>query len=454
MKRLRIIGKVFPSTPAEALEIPAPLRIIMSVVSALADIFGFWRRPAKKAATDLPEMTLVDKLYWAYKSSRPVTRPERGTYGEHFFRQQGLSMGLPEGFVKTSGVTFGAAGDLIGVDGLEASRDVLYDEIADLIFGQDVSYASLESQVTDKEVVKEVLSDKESPIESCSVGQYNAMKGHRGRNYTILHAACNHTLDMGIEGVEATLSRLEEDTIVALGINKEPAGLGKGKIVTVKGIKIGFAAVTFGLNGKEPPRGKEYMIEVARLHPRKGRPDLVTVKRQIDSCRGQGCDLIIASLHWGYEFEFFPRRKQIEIAQALVEYGADVIIGHHPHVVQPVEYYQTARDDRRVAVIAYSLGSLTWSFSAPHLVLSAVLNLSLAKGMFRGQERTYIEKAMVTPVFRARIDSGNGEAIQMRKLYDDSIDLEDRETRQYVTEIRRFSELVFGADKQSFTGMT
>jgi poly-gamma-glutamate synthesis protein (capsule biosynthesis protein) len=105
-------------------------------------------------------------------------------------------------------------------------------------------------------------------------------------------------------------------------------------------------------------------------------------------------------MHWGYEFEFFPRKKQVEIARQLVEEGADAIVCHHPHVAQPVEYYQTKRDPQRKAIIAYSLGSLTWGYSAPHLALSIVLNLELSKGHMHGRKCTYIASAKVTPVCR------------------------------------------------------
>jgi poly-gamma-glutamate synthesis protein (capsule biosynthesis protein) len=391
-------------------------------------------------------MTLLDKIYWVYKSSRPVTRAEKGAYDEQFFRQgsRGAALSLPEGFEKKSSVTFGAAGDLISVDGLEKSKDFLYDEVADLIFDQDVSFASLESQLTDQEIVKEVLSDKESPVECCSMEQYNTLKGHRGKNFTVMHTACNHTLDLGIEGVERSLNQLEHDNIVHLGTNREPSGQGKGTIIDKNGIKIGFASATFGLNGREAPKGKEYMVNVAKLLPRDGDPDLSLLKRQIESCRDQGCDVIIASLHWGYEFEFFPRARQVEIAHELVEYGADVIIGHHPHVVQPVEYYRTRRDKNRIAVIAYSLGSLTWSFSAPHLVLSALLNLSFAKGTFQDKGKTYIERATIAPVFRAPSGSPESGAIQIRKLYDCSTGAEGQEARKHLSEIGGFAELVFG----------
>jgi hypothetical protein len=56
-----------------------------------------------------------------------------------------------------------------------------------------------------------------------------------------------------------------------------------------------------------------------------GKPDLTLLEAQIAYCQQQGCDIIIASLHWGYEYEFFPRQHQVELAHALVEAGVDVV---------------------------------------------------------------------------------------------------------------------------------
>ncbi|TGP67315.1 CapA family protein, partial [Mesorhizobium sp. M2D.F.Ca.ET.224.01.1.1] len=93
--------------------------------------------------------------------------------------------------------------------------------------------------------------------------------------------------------------------------------------------------------------------------------------------------------------------------------------GQHPHVIQPVEYYRTKRDPNRVAVIAYSLGSLTWGwYTAPHLILSLVVNFGLAKGCLGEETKTYIESAAVIPVFRNILRVGNKTLMRIEKLWD------------------------------------
>ena len=74
-------------------------------------------------------------------------------------------------------------------------------------------------------------------------------------------------------------------------------------------------------------------------------------------------------------------------------------------VIQPVEYYRTRRDPHRVAVIAYSLGSLTWGSGASPGPERDPQSHAV-EGRFQGEDRTYIEKADVTPVFRSAVDRG------------------------------------------------
>ncbi len=439
----RTMFEDLPATPLDALEISGGLRFVLQTVSKLAEIFGFWDHPSSKTAIAFEEMTMLDKLHWAYKCAHPVIRPEHGTRIDALCGGKNM-ITLPEGFEKEGSISLGAVGDLIQGDGLEHSKDVLYERVADLIFDRTISYASLESPLTRQELKKEVISDKESPIECCSREQFEVLKGRKGKYFTVIHTACNHMFDMGAEGVQTTLDQFARDGIVDIGTNRDPSEYGKGRILERNGIKVGFASAAFGLNGRNPRQDQAYLINVAKLLPKRGAPDLSLLKQQIDHCRKQGSDVIIASLHWGYEFEFFPRKRQIEVAHTLIEWGVDALIAHHPHVIQPVEYYRTQRDPDRIAVIAYSLGSLTWSYTAPHLVLSAILNLSFAKGRYRGNPTTFIETASVTPVFRSHVRDRNRTITRIEKLHDFADPQESDEKTQYVAHIRRFAELVLG----------
>lgn len=435
-----------PATPLETLSISGVLRAIVKTIHTYADIFKSWKYPSKKAAGDFEEMTLMDKMYWGYKSKNPIVHAEKGSGLEMFFKNNDRSLPLPVGFEKKHRVTIGAVGDLIKVEGLGNSQDTLYENVADLIFHKDISYANLESQLTGQDVGAYTFSEKDTPPLCCTKEEYDALKGHKGNRFTVMHTACNHTFDVGLEGLETTLAQLEKDNILDLGTNRTPEERLKGRVVEKNGIKTGFVSATYGLNGKAVPEGKEYMVNVVKFCRKEDEGiDLSLLKAQVADCKEQGCDIVIASLHWGYEYEFFPRQKQVEAAHAMIEAGVDIILSHHAHVIQPVEYYRPRRDPRKTAIIAYSLGNLTTSYSAPHLVLSAVLNLTVVKGTVNGTEAAFIEDAAWIPVVQVDTMVDDLSVIRLEKLETFAArEGKTGEEKDYISAVRRYADMISG----------
>lgn len=431
------------TTPMESMELKGLTAFLVKTVSWSARVFGFWKRPMTNAAADILDMRLIDKIYWTYKAVNPILQPEKG-FPLKRVSSDGFSVQLPDEFEKGEGVTIGAVGDLIKVDGLENSKDFIYEKVADLVFENDIVYGNLESQLTEQVVEEMIFREDEAPELCCSPKEYAAMKSHQGKNYTVFHTACNHSLDKGIEGLETTLKQLQADQIIDIGTNRKPEDQYRAEIMDVKGVRIGFVSATFGLNGKSVPIGEEYRVNLTRIHNSEGPADVNLILKQIDHCRQEACDFIIASLHWGFEYEFFPRIDQVKTAHQLVETGVDAIISHHPHVVQPVELYRTKRDPDRLAVIAYSLGNLTSSYSGPQTALSQVLNLSLNKGTVKGQSRTYVDSCVVTPVVQLETENQGKPAIQPMKVVDVKRMTNCPLDRPYMDQINTYINLVQG----------
>lgn len=437
-----------PYTPAEVLDIStAELRREIDKSIEADQKSGFWKLPYKEAATDLKEMTLEDILYWAHKSVKPVTQMEDGIDPDTVLQRDSSIVSLPNNFKKKNAVTFAAGGDLLQANGLENSKDILFEKIAGLLF-KDISIANFESPiVATEELVPEVIGDRGAPIECCDREQFDVLTQHKGKRFTVLNTSNNHMFDRGVEGIENTLKAFDAYGILDIGTNRNPADYGRGKILEMNGIKIGFASATFGLNGHELPKDETYRIHVSKLLSKSEAPELDLLKRQIDDCKKQKCDFIIASIHSGFEFEMFPRLRQIASMHELAEYGADAIIGHHPHVPQPVEYYKTQRDPNRVVPISYSLGSLTWGFRAPHIVLSLIQNLTITKGELDGKEATYVESAYVTPIFRSVVEE-NGEIHTRLEKLDDHLDGKSTQhPEEYIAQLKQYADLVLKTHK-------
>ena len=165
------------------------------------------------------------------------------------------------------------------------------------------------------------------------------------------------------------------------------------------GIKIGIVAYTFGLNGRKPPAARPNIVSRMLLNDGAGANDFGQLRAQLDWCKSAGIDFVIAHLHWGYEFEYFPSPEQQELAHHVAELGVDLVVGHHPHVLQPAEFYRTRRDPLRVVPIFYSLGNLINPFSAPYLCRGGIARLELAKGRLAdGTKRVYVRDAVLVEI--------------------------------------------------------
>ncbi|KAA1194130.1 CapA family protein [Pseudohalioglobus sediminis] len=354
--------------------------------------------------------------YWIHKTGNPITRAMRDSRLEQHFasaRQAPPDL-FPAGFEAEHRASMSAVGDLIATKGLEHSRDSLYTDIADLVFDADIRYANFESTLSRTAPKDTLIQPGETPEINVTPEQYEAFIGHQGRHYSMLQLANNHILDCGQAGIDVTLERLERDGIDWVGINPEESDAAQGRIIEVNGIRIGWVAFTFSVNFRPFPEGKDYLVNFVPFHLERN-PDTAAITRQIRWCREQNCDVVILGLHWGLEFEIYPHPEQLQWAREFAEAGADLIVCHHPHVVQPIEYYRTRRDPARHVPIIYSLGNLMPLIHHPASVLSAVARLELVKGKVAGRSMTLPGVVSMTPV-ALLAERHDGEGLRLARL--------------------------------------
>ncbi|RVH99935.1 CapA family protein [Sinorhizobium meliloti] len=438
-----------PSTYLDICKSPTLLHALkLRALLLSAKAFGYWDKPRSTATEDPAEWSFVEEAYGLYKYIRPTTEGQNGVAGV-LFANDNSSVRLPKDFVGQASLTIGAAGDLMPAEGLEHSKDFLYESVSDILFDVDVSFANLEAPVTAQKVEVKFVGGDSPPIMGFTVAEFPTIVRHKGKTFTALSFANNHTFDRGLEGLETTQRIFDEYGISDVGTPRSPDAFGRARIVEKNGIKIGFIAVTYSLNGLDLPESEKHRVHVSRLSSRSVAPDLNLLRDQIADCKANECDFIIASLHWGYECEFLPRQRQIDVAHTLVEEGVDLIIGHHPHVIQPIEYFRPERDPDRIAVIAYSLGGLGFRwYTAPHFALGLILNMELSKGLLDGTCRTYIKHITPHPVFQNILVSYFGGVKMKRVEKLDSYLLAEgsREGRQYLSQLKRYADMVLGRE--------
>lgn len=168
--------------------------------------------------------------------------------------------------------------------------------------------------------------------------------------YDSCSTASNHTLDQGEEGVERTLDTLDEVGIRHTGSARSEQEAGTPLLLDVNGVKVGQVSFTFSFNGYELPGDKPWMSNPL---------DAEAVESAAEAARAAGAEVVIASLHWGTEYQHEPTVQQQEMAAELLgSESIDLILGHHAHVVQPIE-----RIDGEW--VAYGLGNSVAKHSEP-----------------------------------------------------------------------------------------
>lgn len=261
-----------------------------------------------------------------YKSNKEEPQPETKTESANKEGQKPEKQETPE--VQEATITISAAGDCtLGTDeGFNYKRSFKgkYDAVQDPayffqnvqpVFAQDdLTIVNMEGTLTE-ETTRE-------PKQFAFKGDAEYAKILTAGAVETANLANNHSFDYGKKSYEDTITALEAEGISSFGYERTA-------VMDIKGVKVGLAGV----------------YELAEHIDCK--QDLLD---NIASLKEQGAQIIIVSFHWGQEKENVPRDVQVELAHAAVDNGADLVLGHHPHVLQGIEEYKGKN-------IVYSLGN-------------------------------------------------------------------------------------------------
>lgn len=392
--------------------------------------------------------TCPDSLaHWLYKSINPVTRGMQGGPIDVEkllmpFKATRFEL-LPADFEAATIMTMSVSGDLMSTPGIEDAAECFFHDVDDLIFGADIAYANLESTLTSGDVAPTEFSAESTPKINLTPAQYDTVTSHKGRRFDVLHLANNHILDCGEEGVLTTLARLAQDGTAQVGVNMTLDEALAPRVTEHGDLRIGWVAHTFSVNFKPFPDGKPWMVNMTPFHL-EADPDTSTIKAQVRACRDAGCDLVFVALHWGLEFELYPHPQQVEWAHRFAEAGADAVIGHHPHVPQPVEIYRPASDPDRAVPILYSLGNLSTLMSHPAMALSLVARFSITRGARGEAGPARLARLELTPValVAERTDGRDISRLVPLEVLDRTVS--QGAMRSYIDEMGRYADVVVG----------
>ena len=190
--------------------------------------------------------------------------------------------------------------------------------------------------------------------------------------FNILTTANNHALDRGEKGVIRTIANLGDRKIASTGTAGSVAEASRTLISTKNNISLAILAYTYGTNGIPIPQGKDYLVSLI---------DEKKIIKDIAKARKQGADIVTISLHFGDEYQRQPNTQQKQLVENLLKAGADIILGSHPHVVQPYKIFQFPGKNgkTRKAVAIYSMGNFISGQTKDYTDLGVIFQVSIRK---------------------------------------------------------------------------
>ncbi|WP_221372328.1 CapA family protein [Clostridium perfringens] len=263
--------------------------------------------------------------------------------------------------------------------------------IKNFIEKSDIAYGTIEGTYAGEEIGYSGYPNYNGPD-----SMINALKD---TGFDVINVATDHSLDKGVEGASKTGEK----------IDKEMTSIGNKKYIIkkVKGIEIGFTSYTYEskegeLNGHKIPEG----INLNTFSYNKLDKRLEEIKALVEEMKNQGAEFIVFGMHWGVEYNIEPSKYQVKIAEALNEYGVDLILGSNPHVVQPIE--EIEGEDGHKTLVAYSLGNFISNqrletMGDRRTADGIILNLTLDKS----RKGVKIEKWDYTPTWVYKIPREN-----------------------------------------------
>ena len=267
-------------------------------------------------------------------------------------------------------ITIGAIGDIMimpaqisgaydeATDTYDFSRS--FQGVANQFRSVDLMCGNLETTISGEDAGYSEKKAKKEPADTFNAPD-SVLDNLKDIGFDFLSTANNHALDRKMPGLLRTLDMLDEKGFYHTGTARSNEERDQPLIIDVKGIKIGFVAATEIINKHDKyMNDEETEYAVTRLYSQQER-----LLAEVKACKDAGADFVIAYPHWDKEHKTGANTRTKEMAKLLLEAGADLILGSHPHVVQSIEYVTVERDGAPyTGLVVYSMGNFISNMSA------------------------------------------------------------------------------------------
>jgi len=233
----------------------------------------------------------------------------------------------------------------------------------------------------------------------------------KGIGIDLVNTANNHSNDSYLGGIVRTLDVLEQNGLDHVGTYRSQEEHDKDNGILVKninGVSVAFLSFTYGTNGI-PVTGYEYATNIFFNDYMTTLKDINfdLLKTDMAAARALNTDMIVVMMHWGNEYYTEPVDYQKELADYLFKEGADIILGGHCHVPEPMELRRVTDNEgnEKTGLIAYCLGNFVSCQDDKYTDLTAVLNIDIQKNLDTGE--TYIKNVSYAPMYMVDLNDVN-----------------------------------------------
>ncbi|HEX9252065.1 MAG TPA: CapA family protein [Ignavibacteriaceae bacterium] len=216
--------------------------------------------------------------------------------------------------------------------------------------------------------------------------------------FDLLVTANNHSIDRKEKGILKTIDEINSRKLHYVGTYTSQQDRDSIRIFDVKGIKIAFLAYSYGTNGNPIPKGKDYLVNLI---------DYNLIERDILSAKVNGAELVLVHFHFGEEYKREPVQFQKDVVNKTIALGADIIIGGHPHVLQPVNFYKTNNAKLDSGFVAYSMGNFISNQRDRYKDAGMILTLKIKKDFLKNNIEINEVNYLPTWVFKGNTKYGS-----------------------------------------------
>ncbi|MDY0410433.1 CapA family protein [Paracerasibacillus soli] len=204
----------------------------------------------------------------------------------------------------------------------------------------------------------------------------------------IVSIANNHTLDRGEKAIQNAIKHWEAIDMMYTGAYKNKTDQERIRVMeTEEGVSVAFLAYTYGTNGIPVPKGKDYLVNFINKEIIAG--EIAKAKEM--------ADVIVLSLHFGNEYERFPNNEQKDLVQFAADQGVDIVLGHHPHVLQPITWVEGKEGNQMLAV--YSLGNFLSGQKGMYRQIGGVFKCTITKTYKNGKPKIEVTAPKFMPTY-------------------------------------------------------